>query len=302
MKLGVRTLGEIDEVEGESLATRFLYVGPLMFPLDGIYRTPRGDYEVPLVPRSVVLAYARTYTALVALLAAVGAGISLFHPQGQAWIALACAPAVLVAGILWWMTAFRLGRASEDDAERRRLLHAVTGTSAYPHMLPERVARNVLRGLERSWRKRHRAWRARACWRETLAAGTSAANLRYVAALALYADHVDPSPETRLLRARAWERLEAGTDAEPDRELQALLAGEEAEPADEEAASLDALPASVAERAARPPRRRRRRKALRMECPHCEKVSRIPRQCAGQRGLCPACRKAVEVPALQAAA
>ena len=36
--------------------------------------------------------------------------------------------------------------------------------------------------------------------------------------------------------------------------------------------------------------------AIKIVCPHCRKISRIPASLAGRQGLCPGCKKAIEVP------
>jgi hypothetical protein len=296
MRVGTMFWGEIERHEGESLTTKFLLFGPILLPLASFYRYKGKQYDIPLNWRSASVGYAQAYSTAGALLALAAI---LFSPRlGLTWAAVG-APALVVLGGLAYLSHFRWTRLSAKESARREIMRQVTGLSGLPDRMPQLMAKQVHSGLKRTWGKRWKKWAGQECWKTTLATGTTRDNMGFLAVMATYANALEPSQLHADLEERAWTWLETHVDEEVvtgDVSLAASLAARVKEQAGVED---EALVAKSPHRNAK--RATGKRPALRLQCPHCEEETRVPREYAGKRGLCPRCKKAIEVPSRRAA-
>lgn len=153
--IGTVSLGRVDAVDGEAVATKFLMVGMPIIPLSSHYfTTPMGigtvvfggsSFAIRTNAKSVFAGYARMYIFWVAivLLAFLYDNSELDRNEmmvvGPVWL-------------LWFLSLFVLGRVSSKEKLRRRLLRAATGVGVRAKWLldPNRVL-TVRRQLEQRW-------------------------------------------------------------------------------------------------------------------------------------------------------
>ena len=295
--------GVVSEFEGEYVDTLFFGFPPLV-PLKSTFHRNEGEpIEIPLHQRSLAFGYARAWVSWAAIAStASGAAIVSKTPAG----ALLILVGLVCAGLAAYLK-FRLGQTSEAEAKQRAVLLEITGVSALPEWLDEERAKRVFRELERTWRKQWREWGGLAEWREAIQRNAAPENTPFLATLAAYdaALHTDDVPSQKLAQ-EAWAQLAEGT--EPPHGASAS----DLESLDPEAARVE-LEESKRQRAKQPKAKakakpeaadegsaesdsQREKNRIRMRCPRCEEISRIPLDFAGKKGLCPKCQGAIQVP------
>ena len=290
MRIGTWSLGRVDPLEGEWITTRFAVFGPLLIPLHSeLHGEGRAPVPLPLYPKSVVWGWVRGYLVLAGIAAcAVGAG----------WIARGASDLdtvpLWIAGAVCWAIAGvsrRFGRVAWKDVEPRQVIHNVTGRGVLPEVLGETGAREVLRQLERSWRKHHREWREPEEWREAIEAGPQPESASFLAVLATFERYLEGDTRAFVGRERrAWEHRDMLPPfrgrAKPDRAKPDRAGRTPKKPA--KATSSDKAGALSASS---------KRKGVKVRCPKCEATFRTTPDTLGRQGRCPRCQGVIELPA-----
>lgn len=139
--------GSVDEVDGQSVQTKFISLGLPLIPLQSFFVLDEKNNEVNGFPiafnvKSVFFAYARWATFFVGALFTVEA---IYNPEHRSAGEIALAVVFVVA---WLALTFVLGGLSADERARRVVLKRVSGIAAPPELVPTDMAMTVLTELQ----------------------------------------------------------------------------------------------------------------------------------------------------------
>src|SRR4051812_33732562 len=140
LRIGTQWIGRVDAVDDQHVATRFLIIGLPLLPLESALVTGPSGIPLRLHGRSVLVAYARHWGSMGALLAAA---LAFWHPWAErgsvdgGLLGVASGCACLFA----W--SFAIGGLAPAEKRERQALKAVTGISIPPTALPSEVRRSV---------------------------------------------------------------------------------------------------------------------------------------------------------------
>lgn len=158
MRIGTMFLGEVDQLDGESIQTKFFVLGVPLVPLSSHYVVKQhyrgiSGFDIPLNGKSVGLGYLRIAAWLVAFVCGV-----MYFVDRRAFSS-ELAPCVVAAAIAI-VSTFVLGRLTRGERTRRVLLRAITGVGAPPDLLPEPLRSDTAQALRERWEKANdgRAW------------------------------------------------------------------------------------------------------------------------------------------------
>jgi hypothetical protein len=177
MRIGTMFFGEVEQLLGESVQTKFFVLGVPLIPLGSFYFTgPEQGFEIPLHGKSMLLGYVRIGTWIGVLLCGLFAYLGRNHDSADTWIA---GSVLLVLAIV---TTFVLGKLSAGERLRRLALKSTAGIGAPPEWLPVETRTKLAASLTAQWKADHTE-----TWESAIAAGTKSVLLF---ALAEY--HVRP--------------------------------------------------------------------------------------------------------------
>lgn len=151
MRIGTMFLGKVEELDEESIQTKFFILGVPLIPLSSHYvLLDRGNgvqgFEIPLHGKSVLLGYMRIFAWIGALIAGVFAYIER-HDATTNWIICA----VLLAAAVG--TTFFLGGLPPHEKLRRATLKEIAGVGAPPELLPGGVRKEISQRLLDTWQQ-----------------------------------------------------------------------------------------------------------------------------------------------------
>ena len=132
VRIGTMFMGEVDAVGPHSIKTKFFVLGVPLIPLGSTFFTgPSSGVPIPIHGKSVVAGYLRLGLGLATLISGVFAFMTPSYRRGVG---------DFVTPALWFMgfiaSFMILGRLSNAEKERRRILRARTGLAANPAILP----------------------------------------------------------------------------------------------------------------------------------------------------------------------
>jgi hypothetical protein len=230
--VGKIRMGRCETLDGESVFTKFLLLGPVFVPLDSFYAFGfwgrHGGFPIKRCAKSIAFAYLRWFVAPVVLFigffSAMGPEATSPHLTNASGVVLT----ILLAA--WLASVLLSGRTWGREARERRILALSVGHGAPPERLFSGTLRLVLEDLERLWevssagdasyRSDARASRS---WKDVYPNELSERLLPIYYALCRYqAASVDDVEEAEVMTTRArfvWERIENGWPA-----YEALLA------------------------------------------------------------------------------
>jgi hypothetical protein len=152
MRIGTMFLGEVDQLENESIQTKFLVVGVPLVPTSSWYvlgsngSSIRG-FEIAIHGKSVAFGYLRVGLWIAALLCGVFAYVESRHDATSLTVTSGI---LLLAAIA--MTFFA-GKLSSRELQRRGWLKAVTGVGAPPSLLKSLDRDPIAERLLTRWNK-----------------------------------------------------------------------------------------------------------------------------------------------------
>jgi hypothetical protein len=164
MRVGSMFLGEVENLDHESIKTKFFILGVPLFPMESFYATSDDGNSVrglpiELHPASVAAGYLRLGTGLAAFLFGLFAWLEWrsYDPQ------YTLAGLAVLSALAWVPSMFWLGALSTAEKERRRRLRLVAGVGAPPELLSDFTRQELAEALVARW---HAAggegdWRAR---------------------------------------------------------------------------------------------------------------------------------------------
>ena len=174
--------GVVERLDDEQIVTRFFCVVVPVWPERSFY--VHGEHATEIRPHatSIAAGLLRTSSWLAAFILALPVVIL---PARWLWLApIACTLTAIAAAC-----TFLLGRLSDDERARRRMLRRVVGVGAPPEVLPPPLLEATRAALESRWQEAHVA-----SWFEAIARGDAS---ELLAALADYNGRPDLAREVR---------------------------------------------------------------------------------------------------------
>jgi hypothetical protein len=284
--------GIVHELDEEWVETEFdVVAGFPITPQASYYRRgPDQRYEIPTQPLSLLKVYLSYHAGLAAFLC-LGSG-ALLPPATALSDGLLCVGTILA--LLCAFARLRIGKLTQSERQRRLIHRQVTGISALPAFLPERLVKNLLVGLETQWKRNWKRWNATKDWHQSVDADRDADTLALLAVLSTFEHAVEGDDAHAALSAKAWKLLDAAGGSQA---LESLSPDEAMAVMEPEAPAVE-VPAAkkICQRKKRVPREKKASRGIKIRCERCESVSRVPEACAGHTGLCPTCKKPIRVP------
>lgn len=153
MKIGTMFLGEVDELAGESIQTKFFVLGLPLVPMASYYVTRQrvggvDGIEIGLHGKSVGFGYLRVLSWIGALIWGV---IMVIEPPSGAGAERFIGPVALLA--LAIVSTFAMGGVPKHERLGRIILRAITGVGAPPELLPADVHAELHDALVARWRE-----------------------------------------------------------------------------------------------------------------------------------------------------
>ncbi|MEZ4321753.1 MAG: hypothetical protein R3F61_30035 [Myxococcota bacterium] len=145
MRVGTMFFGTVDEIEGQSIQTKFFIFGMPLFPVASYYvmsETVNGvqGFEIPVHTKSMALGFIRVW-----MMAPFGLAAFWWLTDEGSWIWMA-----LVA-IAWVVLTFFVGGLSAEERRIRKPLGDITGIYADPELLPHDTRSGILDSLRERW-------------------------------------------------------------------------------------------------------------------------------------------------------
>jgi hypothetical protein len=174
--------GVVERVDDEQIVTRFFCVIVPVWPERSFYM--HGEHATEIRPHAISIAAGllRTSSWLAAFMLALPV---VLLPARWLWLA----PVAIALTAIAVACTFMLGRLSDDERARRRLLRRVIGVGAPPELLPPPLVDATRFALEGRWRDANLA-----PWFEAVARGDAS---ELLAALADYSGRPDLAREVR---------------------------------------------------------------------------------------------------------
>ncbi len=142
ISVGTILIGKVDQLDEESIQTKFFVLGVPLIPLVSYYVAGFGQraIEIKLNPKSILVAYMRTWIPLASfMLMILGLG-------NYSLLILSYLGFTLMLSS-WW-----LGRLPEKESLRRQILAEAVGTGVPPRLLPKTKVPEYMDLLETKWR------------------------------------------------------------------------------------------------------------------------------------------------------
>ena len=189
IKIGTVFTGTVDQVDDESIQTKFFMLGVPLIPLESFFvLRDRGNgvdgFPIALHGKSVAMAYLRWGAFIAAVIAGVSAAVTPSYRRGPGSFVLA---GCLIAA--WVVFTFFLGRPNAAARARRMVFKAATGVSAPPDLLPADLAQRIYESLQKNPLHANAAW-------------------RFVSSS--YQAHLEHSDQARAAAEAAWLELSGG--------------------------------------------------------------------------------------------
>ncbi len=152
--IGRAPLGACEKLDGEAVTTVFVFVGPILMPVDTLYAlrwrgtTPTG-FQVRHHPKSVALAYLRWFVAPLAMMIAFIA--SIVDQHGPAVLSAKAQLILAIMAVVWMALIFASGRTTGVKARQRRVMAMHLGHAAPPELLFDGSLRLALEELDKTW-------------------------------------------------------------------------------------------------------------------------------------------------------
>ena len=186
IRIGTGLFGDVDNVNGHDIQTKFLVIGLPLVPLQSYFCTADGSgMEIPLSMRSVFFCYLRTAFFVVAIYGLLFGALDVFLDMHL--IDTMSGPVMLglgaICAVLGVVSVLYLGTESKSRVLSRVAIGKLTGLYAHPDMLPSDLRSRVADDLQDSWQTMAEAVSV-SDWRE-LAESREVPALAYCCALAV---------------------------------------------------------------------------------------------------------------------
>ncbi|MHC4917757.1 MAG: hypothetical protein ACYTGB_19955 [Planctomycetota bacterium] len=146
MVIGTVYIGKVDGYKGQAIKTQFLIIGLPLLPLKSVFFIEGNTgFDVGLSLRSAGLAYIRWWLGIVTFIGGLAGIVGVIHGQPHG---VPATVAAALAAFLWVPAAFVWGRLKGERKVTAALLHAGSGISADPRILPREMRQNVFTRMQ----------------------------------------------------------------------------------------------------------------------------------------------------------
>ena len=150
---GKLPIGRCEMLDGEGVVTHFVFLGPLLVPLDSVYALDvwraRRAFQVRRNTKSIALAYLRWMVAPLVLMITFIAFAG--NQEGPPELGFAAKVTLGVMGASWLALVSLAGRSYGASARQRRVLASFVGHAAPPELVFDGLSSMVIDDLEPTW-------------------------------------------------------------------------------------------------------------------------------------------------------
>ncbi len=152
IRIGTMPLGQVEEVDGEWIRTKYVVVGVPLIPLGSIYETGDGNY-IPIKMNwvSAFAGFCRFNAGIGwVLLALFGVLAFVRHGDPDPVVGGVCLALALALFAVWCVAMFVVGKPRAHIAEERMLLKQIVGIGVHPSMLKPQELQTLFEKLKGS--------------------------------------------------------------------------------------------------------------------------------------------------------